>query len=62
MKKANSKRNRHTGHVNAFKAMVMQRGKKFTHEGKTYYRALVGLVQNKEGFRVRGGYCIVRTK
>ena len=58
----NPKRNRHTKHINAFKAMVIKRGEKFEREGKIYYRALVGLVLHKKGYRIRGGYCVVRTR
>ncbi len=60
--KPKSKRNRHTGHINAFKAGVIAKGEKFTVRGHVYYRALINWVVNKKGFRISGGYCIVKTK
>ena len=60
MKAKNSKRNRHTGHINAFKAMVIKRGKKINHNGKIYHRAFMGGFLNKDSLRIGGGYCIVR--
>jgi len=62
MKLKKSKRNRHTGVINAFKAMVINRGTTFEIRGKVYFRALVGLVLDKNDFRVKGGYCVVRVK
>ncbi len=56
-KKASSKRNRHTGHINAFKQSIINSGRKFKHrrDGHIYYRALVGGTAFK-----MGGYTIVR--
>jgi hypothetical protein len=63
MKASKSKRNRHTGVINAFKAMVIKRGEKIKFVGTTrvYRRALIGLVLDKKDRRIRGGYCMVRT-
>ncbi len=46
-------RNRHTGHINAFKKAIIARGKKITLRGRIYYRALV---------KGPDSYCVVRTK
>ncbi len=46
-----SKRNRHTGHINAFKLAIIQRCKATVVNGRVYHRALVGK-----------GFTIVRTK
>jgi len=63
MKNPKSKRNRHTGHINAFKAMVISRGDEIKRKGgRIYRRALVGLVLDKNNYRVKGGYCVVRVK
>ena len=35
-KATSSKRNRHTGHINAFKQMCIEKGKRFIHQGKMY--------------------------
>ena len=40
--KPKSLRNRHTGHINAFKKAIIQNGKKFVRSGRTYYAAVVG--------------------
>ncbi len=46
------KRNRHTGHINAFKRSIIQRGKLIEHkDGRIYHAARVGR-----------GITIVRTK
>ena len=52
-----SKRNRHTGYINAFKQGIIDRGKKFSHSGHIYYRALVGGTHYK-----MGGYTIVKLR
>ena len=43
----NKNRNRHTGHINAFKKAVMERGKIFTHRGKRYSKAAMGMTLGK---------------
>ena len=58
----NSKRNRHTGHINAFKAVVIKRGKKYATNGREYCRAFVGGFINDSGRRIGGGYSVVRIK
>lgn len=47
----NKNRNRHTGHTNAFKKTIIDRGQKRETNGRIYYGAPVGK-----------GFTIVRTK
>ena len=35
-KATSSKRNRHTGHINAFKQKCIEKGKRFIHRGTMY--------------------------
>ena len=58
----NSNRNRHTGYINAFKALVIKRGKRAVSNGREYYRAFVGGAINDQGRRIGGGYSVVRVK
>ena len=47
----NSKRNRHTGHINAFKQRVIDKGERtITANGRVYFRHFV-----------KSGFTIVRT-
>ena len=48
-----SNRNRHTGHLNAFKKAIISRGVQIKLRGRIYYRALI---------KGPASYCIVRTK
>lgn len=61
MKNPKSKRNRHTGHINAFKALVIKRGDNFIANGHKYHRAFVGGATNDQGRHIGGGYSVVRT-
>ena len=41
-KAQSSKRNRHTGHINAFKQHIMEHGQMFKNKGKIYFKKWIG--------------------